>query len=242
MSESIHLLTGAYAVDALDPAERSEFEQHLDGCPECAAEVRELLETTARLASAEVVEPSAGFHARVMAEVDQTRQERPPGAVVPLRPRRASASTWVLGVAAAVLAVVAVGLGVSLVHTKNDQAALTANAQAVSAVISAPDARTVPGEVTGGGRGAVVVSDSVGQAVFVANGLATPPSDHVYELWFIDSAGTATAAGSFTPNKDGVAAVPLSGSPTGAAQVAVTVEPAGGSSQPTTKPVMAVPV
>ena len=74
MNDSMHLLTGAYAVDALDPAERAEFEAHLAQCPDCAAEVRGLLETAGRLGSAEAVTPPARLKASVLAQAAATRQ------------------------------------------------------------------------------------------------------------------------------------------------------------------------
>ncbi len=39
MTDDIHALSGAYAVDALDELERVQFEQHLAGCSACRAEV-----------------------------------------------------------------------------------------------------------------------------------------------------------------------------------------------------------
>jgi len=37
-THEIHALSGAYAVDALDPEERARFEEHLAACAECQAE------------------------------------------------------------------------------------------------------------------------------------------------------------------------------------------------------------
>ena len=45
MSPDLHHLSGAYAVDALDDAERTSFEQHLAVCADCRAEVAELSAT-----------------------------------------------------------------------------------------------------------------------------------------------------------------------------------------------------
>ena len=39
MSDDIHALSGAYAVDALDDVERARFERHLANCEACRAEV-----------------------------------------------------------------------------------------------------------------------------------------------------------------------------------------------------------
>ena len=244
MSEPLHLLAGAYAVDALDPGERAEFETHLAGCPECTEEVRGLQATAARLASAEAVVPPSALRASVLAAVAGTEQERPVAEVVPLdrerdRDRR---RVRVLAVAAAVLAVVAVGLGALLVQARSDRSALAARQQQLTEVIAAADARTSSGVVAGGGRAAVVVSDSRQQAAFVGAGLAAPSSGHVYELWFIGSDGKAVPAGTFDPGPGGNAAVLMEGDPAGAAVVGVTVEPDGGSAQPTTKPVAVVPI
>ncbi len=240
MSEPLHLLAGAYAVDALDPDERAEFETHLADCPECAEEVRALLATAARLASAEAVVPPPALRTSVLAAVSGAEQERPVAEVVPLDRDRRRAR--VLAVAAAVLAVLAVGLGVLLVQARSDRSALAARQQQLTELIAAADARTHSGEVAGGGRAAVVVSDSRQQAAFVGAGLAAPSSGHVYELWFIGSDGKAVPAGTFDPGRGGNAAVLMQGDPAGAAVVGVTVEPDGGSAQPTTKPVVVVPI
>ena len=53
-SHDLHLLTGAYAVDALTGAELAKFEKHLDQCCSCAEEVRSLRETAARIGEVDV--------------------------------------------------------------------------------------------------------------------------------------------------------------------------------------------
>ena len=55
----IHALSGAYAVDALDDAERAQFEDHLAECPACRSEVDSLQEAAALLAETTVTTPSA---------------------------------------------------------------------------------------------------------------------------------------------------------------------------------------
>ena len=84
MNADIHVLTGAYACDALDLSELGAFEEHLASCDACAQEVAELRATAAALALAEAVEPPAGLRERVMAEVAITRQLAP--VVSPLPP------------------------------------------------------------------------------------------------------------------------------------------------------------
>ena len=47
----IHSLIGPYILDAVDDLERAAFDRHLRECDACRAEVDELTETSARLAS-----------------------------------------------------------------------------------------------------------------------------------------------------------------------------------------------
>ena len=121
MAPDIHTLTGAYALDALPEAERAQFEEHLEDCDACAQEVRELQATAADLGHLLYEPPPAALRERVLAEIDETRQEAPIPAVsdevLPLRPRRAPPrSAWMLSSAAAVVAVVvAAGLALQVV-------------------------------------------------------------------------------------------------------------------------------
>jgi hypothetical protein len=264
MDESVHILAGAYAVDALDDQERASFEVHLAGCAECTAEVRDLRAAAARLGSAQAVWPPERLKADVLARVAVTAQLPPlPAATEPAAPaaadggagrhrtqdlshrRRSGAAGW-LAAAAVLLLVVVVALGttlgVLLAHARNERAAAQAESRAVASVLTAPDAHTAAAPVSGGGTAAVVVSEAQGSAVFLADGLAQPSSGHLYELWFITAAGAATPAGTFVPASDGGVVQRLTGSPNGASVVGVTVEPDPGSAQPTTKPVVAVPL
>ncbi|MYW97669.1 zf-HC2 domain-containing protein, partial [Amycolatopsis rubida] len=83
----IHLLTGAYALDAVTGIERERFERHLRECAVCAQEVEELREVAARLAVAADARPEPGLRTAVLARVALTRQDRP-GAAEPVVRRR----------------------------------------------------------------------------------------------------------------------------------------------------------
>ncbi len=274
---SLHLLTGAYAVNALDPAERAEFEAHLDDCAECSAEVRGLLETTARLASAEAVVPPARLKAAVLAQIATTRQLAPladpgdstgsaspadpvapavaaavstataqdqarseDGVVVPMRRAGWGWAQRSLAVAAAFLAVVAIGLSTLLAQANHKTSQLDATQQAVTRVLTAADAHSLTGTLVDGGRATVVVSASQGASVFLGTDLNPAPSGHTYELWYMGAGGTAVPAGTFTPDATGHATEVLTGSIGSASAIGVTVEPDGGSQRPTTSPVLAL--
>ena len=64
-----HALAGAYAIDALDSAERTRFERHLASCQTCPAEVRGLVATAAELGLAAAVTPPPALKGRVLADV-----------------------------------------------------------------------------------------------------------------------------------------------------------------------------
>jgi anti-sigma factor RsiW len=74
-----HVLTGAYAAHALSDVERAAFQRHLETCPACAREVRELRATLARLGSATATAPPAGLWDRVRVEAAGWRRHRPDG-------------------------------------------------------------------------------------------------------------------------------------------------------------------
>ncbi|MFE6040484.1 anti-sigma factor domain-containing protein [Streptomyces sp. NPDC056452] len=237
----LHTLTGAYALHALPEDERLAFERHLEACEACTQEVRELSATAARLGLAVSITAPPALRDRVLREITTVRQEPPAHG----RSGRAGApagragrwSTYAL--AACVAAAAAFG-GVAVWQNQVAQDARQEAHRAqqhneqLARVLSAPDARTGSGALDGGARGAVVVSQSENQAVFLASGLARPPGGKVYQLWFNDD-GTMRSAGLMNPSAPDDAVL-LDGPVDGASGMGITVEPAGGSEQPTSAP------
>ncbi|MEV3986858.1 anti-sigma factor [Nonomuraea sp. NPDC049758] len=245
-----HTLAGAYALDAIDDeGELRRFERHLAVCAECARETATLGETAARLGVAVAAEPPPGLRARVLAEIDQVRQ-LPPAVASASRARRVWRVAWrpwlaAVSVAAA-LAVVA-GLGVTTVQARQELEQARRAEQRMAAVLGADDARavtapaTVPSAGGGRGRGTLVLSRSQGALVFWAAGLGDPPAGRVYQLWQI-APGRITSSGLLASSGSGGTVPVLSAIRADVGQVGVTVEPAGGSRQPTTTPLLVVDV
>jgi anti-sigma-K factor RskA len=266
MSAELHALAGAYAVDALPADERAAFEEHLATCEACRTEVAELSATAARLGDAAAETPPPGLKDRVLAEVDRVRPLPPAtapdddavttvgsegedadGAAPVVRRgrapgrgrRRAShAGRVVLSAAAAVTLAVVAAAGVLVADLRGDLDRERQQTQALTRVLAAPDARTRSADVRGGGRATVVVSGQRDRAVLVADGLAAAPEGRTYQAWFIGADGPVSAG--LVGTDDGRAVRALSGDVAAADTVALTVEPAGGSAQPTTDPVLAV--
>lgn len=249
-SDDEHLLVGAYAVDAVDDVERARFERHLQTCASCAQELPELREALARVGSAEAVEPPAGMRDSVMARIGDTRQVLPTpslsngssaGSAAGIRSSRRRGLN-ILAAAAVVLGVVAGGAGIYSYQQNQDVDVVTAQAQEVNAVVTAPDARLKSLTFQDGAQAAVITSAQKGQAVLLARDVPALANGQVYQSWALDAAGNATSAGTWSPGSDGSAAVPLQGYERSTAAIAVTVEPAGGSAQPTTKPIGAIEI
>lgn len=221
MSAERHTLVGPYVLDALPTGEREEFEAHLEQCPECQAEAAELRATAARLGRATAIAPPPDLRERVLAEAARTRQVAPRGPLALVAARR----RWAVGLAAAAAVLVIVALGAVAVQA--DRRA--DRAEQLTAIVADPDAHSVT--LTGeGGTMRLVASPGHDASVIVAHDMPTPPEGKVYALWY-QRDGRMVPAGLFRPDDDGSVRARVDGTPTDV--VGVTIEPDGGSDEPT---------
>ena len=211
--ETLHQLTAAYALDALDPDDQQAFEEHLAGCERCREDLAAFSVTAAELAfAATPASPPPELRGRILAAA---QAERPN--VVPLPTRRTTPRA--LAAVAAVAACAAVGLGIWNLSLHNQ---LThANRQALQRV------------AVSGASGSLVVS-SGGSAALLLYRVGPAPAGKTYEAWVVQGS-KARPAGLFQGGA-GATYVPLARTVPKGAVVAVTVEPAGGSPAPTRKP------
>ncbi|HXH34902.1 MAG TPA: anti-sigma factor [Plantibacter sp.] len=84
----------------------------------------------------------------------------------------------------------------------------------------------------------LVWSGELGKSALLVDGLGSLPADKVYELWYIGEGG-AVSAGTFSA-ANGTTWRVLDGAMSAGDKVGVTVEPQGGSKQPTTDPIMVI--
>ena len=236
MSTDLHTLSGAYAIDALSPAEAEEFEKHLDECPACRDEVRELQGAAARMGAGEATAPPPSLKARVLAAADQQPQLRPKViAIETSRSRRwvprAAAAVGGL-VAAALIAVAALG-GISWPGSERGGDAPPVAGNEVSQVFDAPDAHVETVRTADGHRLTVATSPDSGQMAIRTRTLAKLKGDRVYQMWAKHN-GRVTSVGLIEDLRAGKV-MPI---PTYGTTVAITVEPEGGSKKPSNPPIV----
>jgi anti-sigma-K factor RskA len=230
--DEIEVLVAADALGGLEPEGRAELDrlqaEHGPDCAECRRLENEYREVAGLLATS--LEPAAvspGAEERLMAAVRETPQQTSgivahqdwPSSVIPGRTGKgnviglpARTRRWIAAAAvAAVLAVLGGVVGYSLAPSNG-----------------APGTRAIAFPATNGQQLTVVYQPGQTQAWIVGANLAQPTNGQVYELWYIlPDNPHPQAAGTFVPS-NGSAVAPVTVG-TSFAALAVSVEPAGGS-------------
>lgn len=247
--DDAHLLSGAYALDAVTAEEAAAVEAAMHESEELRGEVVGLTDTAVVLGlSVPPAAPPAALRGRLLDAIETLPQEAvaeepeempavappmPNGVhVAPRRPRRRHGRmAALLAVAAAAVLVFSGGflLQRTLLEPQGEYSRIT----------QAADVERVRADVSGGGTATVYWSRTEHRTAVVLNGVA-PPSGRVLQLWSIRG-DTVTSAGLYQPQGGDRYAL-LAGTPSSGEQLAVSVEPAGGSPQPTTKPIVVVPL
>lgn len=168
---------------------------------------------------------------RALVEVARDNSPTPqpqPQPVDELALRRARRRTRVLALAVAAAMVVALGFGGWVVNLTQARQQQVAEAGRETQLYTAPDVKIYSKTMTNGGKVSFVVSKSLNQALFVGNDVPTAGVDQTYEMWTIaNKAATAdnlVAGGTFKQW--------FKGPVDQAEQLAVTIEQAGGATQP----------
>jgi anti-sigma-K factor RskA len=237
----MHELGAAYALDAVDDLERKAFEAHLAGCDSCQREVAAFRETAAHLGHGGEVSPPAAVKRSVMERIaaePQTAARASTGTVTSQAPegahrgsRRRRSGWWV----AAAATVVVGAAGVTYLESRPEEPGTL-----VAQVLADEEAVRASEEVDGATY-TVVSSEDLGRTVIVAEEAPEPPTGYTYQLWYVFPDGRALSAGLLAETGEREEVL-LDGHHPDAAAVGVTVEPAGGSEQPTTEPIVAVPL
>ena len=218
----IHALSGAYAVDAVDDIERASFERHLASCPTCRAEVASLREASALLADAATTTPPPELRDAVLSGITRVRPLPPVTVGGPVHRRK-----WFPALVAAVVLAL-VGVGGAVWQPWSDDASQTLSA--TDQVLQDPEAQQVSQTLPNGATATVVRSPKEHRAVLVTEDLPEPPAGKVYQLWLQTPSEDMVPAGLMPA---GGSTALLDGNADDAIGVGLSLEPAGGSEQPT---------
>ncbi|HYF61521.1 MAG TPA: anti-sigma factor [Herpetosiphonaceae bacterium] len=260
INEQLDELIDLYALGALEPDETQQVEDYLARSSHARALLAQSKRVTEALAwTPEQRDPPAGAYERfqqrmapIVAPADS------PAAGRPAAPRKAPAipSFWQrlrhalaprrrwAGALMALLLIAAIGLGGWNLALRRDAGIArraVAEHQELTALLANPATRLVALAPTGdpAGRTQVLVNLERDEGYLVADGLAPLPAGRTYQLWMIAD-GVPASMGTFDVDAQGAAAILMHGLPApGAANLlGITVEPSGGSAQPTTTPIL----
>lgn len=257
MTADTYQLIGAYAVDAVDDAERELLDRYLAEDPEYFAEMTSLRDAAAELSVLAEAEPPASLRSSVLTGIAQTRPlppvapeaedtsaetdvataAAPEAALVDEigqareRRTRRRGGGWLLSAAAAV-ALLTTGVGIATWAPWQQETTTTIAAD----VTDAPDAKSYTLKL-GDHRATVTRSESEGRAVLTSDDLAPPPEGKDYQMWLQQPDGHMAPAG-VVPEvaDDGSVTMVLDGDAAKAVGTGMTLEPTGGSEQPTSDP------
>jgi anti-sigma-K factor RskA len=227
----------SYLLGALPDHEREGFEEHLHSCAECRAEVDHLRVASDALPNAAIqMAPPPELKDRIMAVVNQEAEllraagpeaDRAPAADAKPRKRRVVAvlrpGWWSMRPGLALVAsmlVLAVGAGGALVA----ESAINGGTKDVQFAV---------------GSGKLILNED-GHSTLEVSGLEQPAPGHVYQVWLKhkDDADPQPTNALFSGRSDGSASVDVPGSLKNVEQVMVTEEPDGGSTAPTSDPII----
>jgi len=222
----------AYALGALDARDAAALEAHLQTCTSCRDELVAYRTTSDKLlVSFPPQEPSAALRKQI--------QRRLPSAQKPARPRWNWSLSRVAVAIAIVLLLVLNVVSLSQVRALQDQQAQLLdqiqNGQMALVMLSYPHTQSFPiqaNDLTG----SFLIDTEYNNAVLILRGLPAIPEHQTYQVWLIAPNGERTSGGLVRPQTD----VPFLSQPVSATQdlanfvgVGMTIEPAGGSDQPT---------
>ena len=234
----------AYALGTLGGADAARVRAHLRECETCRKEYQALASAAATIAlSAEGPEPGKMLKARIMREVRSAEAPAPAAA------QRTATPMWPAYLVAAACFAVAVALSLfnlSLLEQLHSAQSKLALSQERSSGLShdlAAERSTVADLMDESARrldvpnGQIVV---VRDRVYITmHDMPQPPKGKVYQAWSLPKGSkTMVPAQTFVPDAQGVAVIALPVDAATTSAVAVSIEPDGGSKQPTTKPVV----
>jgi anti-sigma-K factor RskA len=253
LDEHIELYAlGALEVDEVERVEREIAAEPVAERQRYRREISRTLDALASLSAEYATPPPPQIRQLVLADLPPAAEstpdvERPqhgpdsvrPANVVDITTRRRRLSIAVGAVAAALILIIG-GVLVGRVTAPDDTGPVAQDGvnQQMSQVLAAPDMQLQQAAVGDDASVTVVASREEDLAVVMADGLPAVPAGQTYQMWLIGDGHDPLSVGLMqgSPGRQAIAINDVAGSD----KVGVTVEPAGGSPQPTSSPVVAV--
>jgi anti-sigma-K factor RskA len=242
-------LAPGYALGALTPDETRAFEAALANRPDLQREVAEYRETGALLAEQSAIAPSPEVRTRLRERVRAGSPGVPPGEGSP--PGRKPFAPVATAMALAAMLLLSIGLtlkvGVLSEAVRSRDSLLADGARRLAAreatlnAILEPEVQLTTLTAAGAAPVVQIFYNKVKRQVMVhAFRLAPASAGRVYQLWLMPKSGDPIPSRTFNTEADGHALVESVEVPAGEtiAGFAVSIEPQGGSAQPTTVPIL----
>jgi len=216
-------LQAGYLLGALDAAEAADFERHLAGCDACRAELRWLTPALDVLAGGvEQLTPPERLRGRILGAIEADSPSRARVAQQPSRWRRLGVARVATGAAVAVALVAGLAGGY----------ALRGDSEPATQLATVPVEATSPAVQT---SGSVVASDDVWRLDL--SDMPELRTGDVYQVW-LRRGDRVSPSVTFVPSQGRDAQVLLPANVASADELLITREPAGGSREPTSAPLV----
>ena len=243
MTDSMRDLAPGYALGALTPEETRSFEAALATSPELQREVAELRELNALLAQRDRLAPPPGLKQRLRERISSAKRGELPLAAVGARSRIPG---LLLGLGLAASLFLALGLYLrlrSLQQTLSGSEQRLAEREATLNALLEPTVQLTTLTATGQAPPIVQVfwNRAANTLILHTFRLKPAPDGRTYQLWLLPKQGKPIPSTLFNTEPTGHQLVQGITVPADQqiAGFALTVEPAGGSPQPTTTPILA---
>jgi anti-sigma-K factor RskA len=237
MNDETHVLDllPAYAVGSLDSEEAKQVEQHLSICLICRNESSSFQAVAEQLSYATpAVAPSPDLKDRLMSRVHAARPKEPEAPRIPAPPLwQRLLPAWGL---ASLFLILALGASTFVLWQRFDQLEFTTSRGMRAVPLN-------PADAASRATGFVLISADGDNGALVVDGLPPLGESQQYQLWLIrDGQRTSGAVFSTDEHSYGGTRIRAPGSLLAYTAVEITIEPAGGSPQPTGSHVLGGPL
>lgn len=232
-------LIGPYVLDALDKSEKAAFEMHLSGCDECEAEVITLQEALVDIAPTLEEFDQSHIWARIASTIESTVDDDV-AKVIPFESKKRFHLPKPSTAVASIAIVAAFAATTSTIATTNSKNAVMSSVpklqnQILANIVKSPNHKLIKLTSVDGKYQMNVIVSTHGVGYVIKSNLPPIPKALTYQLWGIKKTGMTSISILGPVSSSGQFTLPTNSS---YSELAVSVEPAGGSVAPTSAPLV----